>query len=336
MNQLIQARRRAAFFAPVNTLDTAAYTATLRGLTVKFDNMVEAATPIYGEFCTEVPSVRKSEGYGFLGNMPGVREWLGDRVFNRLKGARFAIENRLWESSLEIEKTDLEDDVLNMYGPILEQMGVEAAYHPDELLFEAIVAGDSAECFDGQYFFDTDHSWGDSGTQSNKLSIAITDRDAPTEDEARTAWHQARNAILNFKRDNGKLWYRPTVKPFQSTLILPASLTSKSRTYEEVFTKALTRQFANTDGISNVILDAPRIMGTGYLTDPYSFYVFVTQNTPLRPFVFQKRRPLQRQMKGLDDRESKVVKFMTDARYALGYLAWWRAVKVTLSTKSPG
>jgi phage major head subunit gpT-like protein len=46
----------------------------------------------------------------------------------------------------------------------------------------------------------------------------------------------------------------------------------------------------------------------------------------LRPFVFQARRPLARQMKGMDDREFKNVKFMTDARYNLGYLAWWNAV----------
>ena len=67
---------------------------------------------------------------------------------------------------------------------------------------------------------------------------------------------------------------------------------------------------------------------SGGLTDATKFYL-LNLSQPLKPFVFQARRPLQRQMKGMDDREFKDVKFMTDARYNLGYLAWWNAVLTT-------
>ena len=50
----------------------------------------------------------------------------------------------------------------------------------------------------------------------------------------------------------------------------------------------------------------------------------------LKPFVFQKRRPIRTPVwKGMDDPETKVLKMMTDARYNLGYLAWWKAVLTT-------
>ena len=38
------------------------------------------------------------------------------------------------------------------------------------------------------------------------------------------------------------------------------------------------------------------------------------------------------QMKGMDDREFKNVKFMADSRYAVGPLAWWFSMKVTFAT----
>jgi hypothetical protein len=46
----------------------------------------------------------------------------------------------------------------------------------------------------------------------------------------------------------------------------------------------------------------------------------------VKPFVFQKRRSIRTPVwKGADDPETKTLKMMTDARYNLGYLAWWKA-----------
>lgn len=155
--------------------DTARAVATLRGLTAKFDIGVDSAAPFYGDLCTTVQSAGSDEQYGWLGSMPGIREWLGDRVFKSLRAGNFTLANKEWESSLAIEKKDIADDRLGMYGPVLEQLGQEAAQHPDELLLAAIENGEATVCFDGQYFFDTDHSWGDSGTQDNDLSYNASD-----------------------------------------------------------------------------------------------------------------------------------------------------------------
>jgi phage major head subunit gpT-like protein len=171
------------------TIDTARTVATLRSLTQRFDMGREAASPFYPEICTVIPSNGADEEYGGLGSVPGVREWLGDRQFNTLRAAKFTIATREWESSVRIEKNDIDDARLLKYGPILEQMGMEAEHHPDELLFELLVAGESAACFDGQYFFDTDHSFGESGTQSNDLTYAAASGTTPTEAEFRAAYH---------------------------------------------------------------------------------------------------------------------------------------------------
>jgi hypothetical protein len=51
----------------------------------------------------------------------------------------------------------------------------------------------------------------------------------------------------------------------------------------------------------------------------------------MRPFVFQRRAPITTGWKGADDMEFKELKFMTEARYNIGYLAWWKAVLTTFT-----
>lgn len=304
-------------------LDTARAVATLRGLTAKFDIGMEQATPFYPEVCTMVTSTGADEKYGIIGSVPGMREWVSDRSFETLRAGDYTLVNKEYESSVRIDKNDIDDDRLGMYGPVLENLGGEAAHHPDELLLTILTGGEAAACFDGQFFFDTDHSWGESGTQSNDLTYNASSHTAVTEDEFRTAYHAARKAMLQFKNDKGKLFIRPTVRPLPNLLlVVPPDL-------EEVANKAINKQLVSA-GETNIVLDKPRIVTLGGLTDATKFYL-LNLGQSLKPFVFQARRPLARQMKGLDDREFKDVKFMTDARYAMGYLAWWNAVLTTFT-----
>lgn len=306
------------------TLTTAQAQAKLRDLTATFDRSADAATPFYPTLCTVMPSDGADEKYGWLGSMPGVREWVGDRVFNQLRSADFTLANKTWENSLLIKQEDIEDDRLGMYGPILQDLAAEATHHPDELLFNALVNGESAACFDGQFFFDTDHVWGNSGSQSNDLSFTVASTSDVTAVEMKKAIRAAVKAMLRFKQDNGKLLHRPTLGRMSDlVVVVPPEL--RDQTYD-----ALESQLLG-GGDSNVVIDKPQIVASAHLTSTTKFYVFRTGQA-LKPFVFQARRSLSRQMKGMDDREFKDVKFMTDARYNLGYLAWWNAVLTTLST----
>ena len=303
-------------------LDTAKATVTLRTLTKKFDTRVAEATPFYPQMCTVIPSDGADEAYGLLGSMPGVREWLGDRQFNELRAATFVIANKLWENSLLIKKTDIEDDRMGMYGPVMEDLAIEATYHPDELFFTALVNGETTACFDGQYFFDTDHAWGNSGSQSNSLTSAAATGTVPTAAEFKAAYHAARAAMLKFKNDQGKLLNRPISTGMSNLLLLV------NPDFEQVAKEAVSATILANN--SNIVVDSPRVVSSAYLTDTSKMYLFNLDGA-YKPFVFQAREPLSRQMKGLDDIETKDVKFMTQARYNLGYFAWWKGVLTTFT-----
>lgn len=304
-------------------IDIASAQVKLRDLTAKFDNRVAAATPFYPSVCYDASSVRTSEKYGWIGNMPGMREWLGERQFSELRAANFVLENKHWESSLLIKKTDLADDNLGQYGPVLEQLGIEAAHHPDELWFSVLEQGESTTCFDGQFFFDTDHVWGNSGSQSNDITSTVVSTSAPTVAEIKTAIRKMIRTMLAFKNDQGKLYNRPTVGRLNDlTLLVPLAL--RDLVYDALESELISNS-------SNVVVDRPNIVSSPYLTSDVKLYLFKTGEA-VKPFVFQRREPLTRMMKGIDDLETKDVKFMTEARYNVGYFAWWTSILCTLTT----
>lgn len=105
-----------------------------------------------------VPSAGRDETYGWLGQMPQLREWLdGERTIRDLKAHGFSITNKKFESTVGVKREDFADDRLGVFKPMFAEMGHLAAQHPDELLFGLLKAGFGTLCYDGQNFFDTDH-----------------------------------------------------------------------------------------------------------------------------------------------------------------------------------
>lgn len=310
------------------SLDTGAAVAKLRSLTAKFDNRIKATTPVYPQLCTVVPSSGADEEYGLLGAVPAIREWLGDRQFHSVRGAKFTITNKHWESSVAVKKTDIEDDRLALYGPLFEQLAVRAARHPDKLLLSDLVVNATATaCLDGQYFFDTDHSWGDSGSQDNDKTSAITAAASPTLANFQTALEGALNAMLAFKDDKGELLHDDAVLDAQNGMSLMILCPLH---YRKVALQAVTKGILVSGGDTNIVIADAQVMATPHVTGNY--FDLYRLDAPIKPYIFQARAPLTRSMKGMDDAEFKDVKFMTEARYNVGYGAWWNAVRHTFTT----
>ena len=109
------------------------------------------------KIATVVPSTTKVNEYAWLGSFPQVREWVGDKVIKELSAHSYTIKNKKWENTIGVDKDDIEDDAIGIYTPMVQELGMSAASHPDELVFKALEDGDKQKCYDGQYFFDTDH-----------------------------------------------------------------------------------------------------------------------------------------------------------------------------------
>ncbi len=314
------------------SLDTAAALAKLRSLTGKFDNSVRATTPFYSKLCSVIPSDGFDEEYGMLGSVPAIREWLAERQFHTPRAAKFTIENKLWESSIEVAKTHIADSRLGMYSTMFQSLGTRAARHPDKLLLGGLMVNGTGAtngtCLDGQFFFDTDHSWGDSGTQDNDLTQNIAVPASPTIDEFRASVALAIQAMLLFKDDKGELLHDDVILGGGIGMELLAMVPVNMM---EVATKVFKSGISINNGETNVPIVIAEVAATPHFGAAGVFWDLYRLDTPFKPYIFQAREPLTRQMKGLDDIEFKDVKFMTQARYNLGYGAWWNAVRTTFT-----
>lgn len=131
------------------------------GFNARFNQAFEGVTPHWPEIAMEVSSEDREETYGWLGQFPRLREWLGDRVVNSLALHGYTIKNRKFESTIEVDRDDIADDRIGVFAPIVAEMGRASRTHPDELVFELLKAGFTTLAYDGQYFFDTDHEVAD-------------------------------------------------------------------------------------------------------------------------------------------------------------------------------
>lgn len=152
----------------------------------------------------KVSSDQASEEYGWLGASPALREFIGGRTPAELRENSFSISNKDYEGSITFKSKDMRRDKLGMIQVRVNQLADRANDHPAKLMSTLIMNGESTLCYDGQYFFDTDHSEGDSGTLSNDINFDVATPTAPKEDEFAEAIIAGIQAMYLFKDDRGE------------------------------------------------------------------------------------------------------------------------------------
>lgn len=138
-----------------------------RGFNAAFRSGFEAAPAQHRPFTMFTSSVTLHEEYGWLGQFPSLREWVGERILRGIQQQGYVIRNKLYEATVEVARTHIEDDHLGVYSPLFEEMGMAAMDHQSEMVFGLLKRGFAELCYDGQYFFDADHPDGKGGTVSN-------------------------------------------------------------------------------------------------------------------------------------------------------------------------
>lgn len=149
-------------------------------------------------------SDQESETYKWLGNAPAMREWIGGRQAKGFRENGLTIANKKFEATLEIPMDWMRRDKTGQIQIRVNEMAQRAQAHWASLLTALIIAGESAACYDGQFFFDTDHAEGDSGSQSNDISVDIGTTTAPTAAEFETGVLKAVETLMGLKDDQGE------------------------------------------------------------------------------------------------------------------------------------
>ena len=127
------------------------------GFQREFQDALSSAPSQWDRLSTRVPSSSASNTYGWIGQFPKLREWSGDRSFKNIKEHGYSVMNNLYEATVDIPRTAVEDDDIGVYAPLFREMGYAAGTHPDEIVFGLLKNGMSGTCYDGKAFFAVDH-----------------------------------------------------------------------------------------------------------------------------------------------------------------------------------
>ena len=240
-----------------------------KGLLTNFFEGYNSVETHWQEVATKVPSTARSENYAWIGSIPRLRKMRGERIPKKLLEHTYTITNEEYEASIEVNHADIKDDQTGQYGIQAKSIGESAKAFPDELVFETLLPGGfTSLCYDGQYFFDTDHPIGETGvTQSNKITSAL---DA-------TSFQTARTMLRKMKDDFG----RPTMNRNMDLLIVvPADLEATAETIFEAL--------INANGSTNTLKGKARILVADWLSDTNNWYLLNVSGI-IKPFVVQER-----------------------------------------------
>jgi len=260
----------------------------LAGMRTNFMQAYEVATKEHEALTTSILSTKSSETYPWLGGVPKMSEWKDERIPQGLLEHQFSITNRDFEASIAVDRNAIEDDQYGQIEVRVKELAVEAVRFFDEMAFTligqgintsgtagSIYEGVTTSCYDGKAFFATNHSEGDSGTQSNRGTTALS----------ATALQAAITIMKKFKNDKGKPAHvRPNLLVVPTDLEWEAKELLNSQYYPEEGT--VTNKLA-----VNVLKGSLNLLVNDYLaaSDDNNWYVFDT-NRVVKPMILQKRQ----------------------------------------------
>ena len=282
--------------------------AVFQNLKTTFMKAFEAGPADWQDTAMRVPSGGSENNYKWMSLFPKMREWIGDKVVKALEAFDYTIKNKSFEATVEVDRDDIEDDSAGVYSTLAKDAGLSAKNWPGELIDDLKNAAFVSFCFDGQYFYDTDHPVGE-GVMSNKLTAVLSDANRAAADASIGA---AIVMIQTFKDDEG----RP-LKLMPGMIEVPPAL---SATAEALYTNDKL-----ADGSGNPYKGKLKPKTNPGLISATAWFVHVTSR-PLKPFVFQERKAAHFvSMTSLDaDSVFKRKKFLfgAEGRGNAGYGLW--------------
>jgi phage major head subunit gpT-like protein len=282
-------------------------------LKTTFNKAFEAAPSQWSLTAMLVPSGSSQNNYDWLDRFPKMRKWIGEKVIKALKANTYAVVNDDWEATVSVRRNDIEDDNLGIYAPMAQDAGYSAKTLPDEIVSDLKNNAFVNKCYDGQYFYDTDHPVDDGNgntvSVSNKGTAALS---YATLADVQNSYGAARTAIMTMRDNDGRaLGLVPDV------LEVPPAL------------EAVANVICNNDYLGdktpNPYKGTAKVVVNPRLTSATAWFLHCTSR-PVKPFIYQQRKApvfVQQINPDADDVFNRgEYKYGAEARAAGGYSFW--------------
>ena len=280
----------------------------LRGIYVGFNTIFTKALgdykPLYPEIATVTPSTTDTETYAWLGDIPGMREWIGEREIQNLTASEYTIKNKSYEATIGIDRDVIEDDRIRLWSSNISALAQNAAKNPDKLIFRLLAEGFTSKCFDGKPFFSDAHKTG--GRTVSNMSHAKLSLDA---------YIAARASMMSLTNSKGE-----PLALVPDKLVVPPALEKEAR-------DILVADFIN--GTKNTMQGTAKPLVAPQLAGHDSAWFLLCTTQPVKPLIYQERKKPKFVSKTneTDDNVfmSKQFLYGVDARGNAGYGFWQMA-----------
>ncbi len=275
-----------------------------------FDMQLVRTPTVFQDVATVMPVSSTVTEFKWLGDVPKMKKWIGQRALNKLRAETHQIRTENWANGIEVERDDLDDDKLGLIRPRIEQLAAEGMWHIEDLVFDIINdaitaagAGSLALCYDGQPLFDTDHTAsGSGGTSQSNFEDGAFD-----ETNYQDAWAK----MMNFTDTTGaKLRIMP------DTLCVGVGNRTVARKLINQQTKASGEE--NIEAGTSRLIVHPRMLSTAW-------FLASTAQAVRALIVLIRQAPqfaAADSMSGDDAFMSGVFKYGADARHGVGLGLW--------------
>lgn len=276
-----------------------------------------------------------SETYPFLGQSPAMREWVGGRQAKGLSGNSLTILNKPYENTLEVSIRDMRRDKTGQIEARVNEFVDRSLTHWASLLSTIIIAGTSTVCYDGQYYFDTDHAEGSSGSQSNDITVDISALPAavhgvitaPSVEEMQQSILKGIAQIMSFKDNQGE----PMNENASTFMVMvPVGLYLTAVAAVSTLMTAALQQNLNPNLIAGLSVG---VQMNARLTWTDSFAVFRT-DSPIKGLIRQSEQDDELMVKDESSEfamDNKAIQIGIDNSRGVGYGYWQRACYVTMT-----
>lgn len=312
-------------------------TLTSRGIIGSFYHALEqdVGAEWINSMSMQFQSNQESESYNWLGQSPMMREWIGGRLAKGLRETGIIIPNKKFEATLEIPVDWIRRDKTGQIMLRINELARRANAHWAGLLTTLIINGESYDCYDGKYFFDTTHAEGESGNQSNDVGFNVRNSTEypstttkPSDRDMQDAILTGIEAILGFV-DDQKQPLNEGARNFTVMVPLPYMHAAGGALGATVINNTVNKLAAvgSLGGFTVNIVINPRLTWTT------KFAVFRTDGDTA-PFIRQEEQQIQMQaiaegseLEFTDDVHQYGIRAMRN----VGYGFWQKACLVTFA-----
>jgi len=291
----------------------------------RFQEAFQTQRTYWDRYATLMPSGSTQTVHSWIEQQGGLVEYAGARTVDNIIARDYTLRNKKFQKTIGLDVDRIADDTYGVFSTSVDALGTQAALWPDDVMTPMVEAGTSTVCWDGQYFFDTDHPVdiddASKGTYSNNLVGASYD--FATDPEG--AYEKGCQALAEIVGADGRT--HDTVPDL--IMVAPRNRRKMLKLINAEMVKD------GNAGVSNVFKgDIDGLVNTRLTTDPDAVYLMKASG-PIKPFLWQLRMAPDLVAKNAPTDDNVFfddqVLYGTKGRGAGGYTFPWLVVRMKAS-----